>query len=109
MSGGGGAGAGVGFSAHPEKLGDAGDQLVAASTDVGSVKDALGKLGMSGEGTFGEYGAGDAAKAFWQAWQDELGVNVDALKDLGGKVHTTAANYSTTDHGVEQQYRPQGV
>ncbi|WP_030238120.1 type VII secretion target [Streptomyces sp. NRRL S-350] len=104
-----GDGAGAGFSAHPDKLGDAGDQLIAASTDVGSVKDALGKLGMSGEDTFGEYGAGDAAKAFWTAWQDELGVNVDALNDLGGKVHTTAANYSTTDHGVGQQYQQQGA
>ncbi|MEV7188758.1 type VII secretion target [Kitasatospora sp. NPDC093102] len=104
--------AGTGFSAHPEKLGDAGDQLITAGTDVGSVKHALGKLSMSGEGTFGEYGAGDAAKAFWQAWQawqDELGVNVDALKDLGGKVHTTAANYSNTDHGVGQQYQQQGA
>ncbi|WP_030059237.1 MULTISPECIES: hypothetical protein [Streptomyces] len=107
MSGGGGAGAG--FSAHPDKLGDAGDQLIAASTDVGSVKDTLGKLGMSGDGTFGDYGAGDAAKAFWTAWQDELGVNVDALNDLGGKVHTTAANYTTTDHGVGQQYQQQGA
>ncbi|MFH9355404.1 hypothetical protein [Kitasatospora sp. NPDC017646] len=107
MSGGDKGDVGVGFSAHPDKLGDAGDQLIAASTDVGSVKDTLGKLGMSGEDTFGEYGASDAAKAFWQAWQDELGVNVDALNDLGGKVHTTAANYTNTDHGVSQQYQYQ--
>ncbi|MFD8750229.1 hypothetical protein ACFV0O_04505 [Kitasatospora sp. NPDC059577] len=108
-SGSGGSGAGAGFSAHPDKLGDAGDQLVTASTDVGSVKDTLGTLGMSGEDTFGEYGAGDAAKAFWQAWQDELGVNVDALKDLGGRVHTTAANYTGTDHVVGEQCRQQGA
>ncbi|MFJ9696119.1 hypothetical protein [Kitasatospora sp. NPDC101183] len=98
-------GAGSGFSAHPEKLGDAGDQLIAAGGDVGSVKDVLGKLAMSGEDTFGEYGAGDAAKAFWSAWQDELDVNVDALKDLGGKVHGTVANYAATDNGVGRQYQ----
>ncbi|MFE4356757.1 hypothetical protein ACWDD9_20950 [Kitasatospora sp. NPDC001119] len=98
-------GAGTGFGAHPEKLGDAGDKLVAAGGDVGGVKAALDKLNMSDPAVLGEYGAGDAAKAFWQAWQDELQVNVDALKDLGGKVHTTAANYATTDHGVQQQYQ----
>ncbi|WP_380286520.1 hypothetical protein [Kitasatospora purpeofusca] len=59
---------------------------------------------MSDPAVFGEY-AGDAAKAFWQAWQDELQVNIDALSDLGGKVHTTAANYSSADHGVRQQYQ----
>ncbi|WP_031076877.1 hypothetical protein [Streptomyces sp. NRRL WC-3742] len=98
-------GAGPGFSAHPEKLGDAGDQLIAAGGDVGTVKDGLGKLAMSGEDTFGEYGAGEAAKAFWSAWQDELGVNVDALKELGGKVHDTRANYANTEAGVSRQYQ----
>ncbi|MFJ2865942.1 WXG100 family type VII secretion target [Kitasatospora sp. NPDC087314] len=97
-------GAGTGFSAHPEKLGDAGDRLITASTDVAGVKETLGKLNMSVPETFGEY-AGDAAKAFWSAWQDELQVNVDALSDLGGRVHTTAANYAKTDHGVQQQYQ----
>lgn len=31
--------------------------------------------------------------------------NVDALSDLGGKVHTTAANYAAADHGAQQQYQ----
>ncbi|WP_188299210.1 WXG100 family type VII secretion target [Streptomyces sp. CBMA156] len=97
-------GAGTGFSANPEKLGDAGDRLITAGTDVGGVKAILDKLNMSDPEVLGEY-AGEAAKAFWQAWQDELQVNVDALADLGGKVHTTVANYSATDHGVQQQYQ----
>ncbi|MFJ9845001.1 WXG100 family type VII secretion target [Kitasatospora sp. NPDC101155] len=101
-------GAGTGFGAHPDKLGDAGDRLIAAGQDVRSVKDTLGKLNMSDPAVLGEY-AGDAAKAFWSAWQDELGVNLDALTDLGGKVHTTAANYTTTDSGVEQQYQKPGA
>ncbi|WBP92043.1 WXG100 family type VII secretion target [Kitasatospora cathayae] len=97
-------GVGAGFGAHPEKLGDAGDKLVSASGDVSGVKETLGKLNMSDPAVFGDY-AGDAAKAFWSAWQDELQVNVDALSDLGGKVHTTAANYAQADHGVQQQYQ----
>ncbi|MFE7532148.1 hypothetical protein ACFU7Y_41595 [Kitasatospora sp. NPDC057542] len=75
---------------------------------MGGVKEILGKLNMSDPAVLGEY-AGDAAKAFWQAWQDELQVNVDALSDLGGRVHTTAANYAKTDHGVQQQYQQQGA
>ncbi|CAN3977402.1 WXG100 family type VII secretion target [Kitasatospora purpeofusca] len=97
-------GAGTGFGADPAKLGDAGDRLIAAGGDVGGVKAVLDRLNMSDAAVLGEY-AGDAAKAFWQAWQDELQVNIDALSDLGGKVHTTAANYSATDHGVRQQYQ----
>ncbi|MFE3875462.1 WXG100 family type VII secretion target [Kitasatospora sp. NPDC059146] len=97
-------GVGTGFSAHPEKLGDAGDRLITASGDVGGIKGTLDKLNMSDPATFGEY-AGDGAKAFWSAWQDELQVNIDALSDLGGKVHTTVANYAKADHGVQQQYQ----
>ncbi|MER6303403.1 hypothetical protein ABT247_28110 [Kitasatospora sp. NPDC001539] len=85
-----------------------GDRLIAAGQDVRSVKDALGKLNVSDPAVFGDH-AGDAVKTFWSAWQDELGVNLDALIDLGGKVHTTASNYATTDHGVEKQYQKPGA
>ncbi|MFG3053569.1 WXG100 family type VII secretion target [Kitasatospora sp. NPDC048239] len=93
---------GTGFTAHPGKLDSAADKLTAAGNDVGTIRDTLGRLSMSGEDTFGPYGAPDAAKAFWTAWQDELGVNTDALHDLGDKVRTTAANYAGVDGNVSQ-------
>ncbi|MFF2045292.1 WXG100 family type VII secretion target [Kitasatospora sp. NPDC058170] len=96
---------GTGFTAHPEKLDSAADKLTAAGKDVATIRDALGKLSMSGEDTFGPYGAPDAAKAFWSAWQDELGVNTDALHDLGDKVRTTAANYGSSDQHVSQHFQ----
>ncbi|WP_406207571.1 type VII secretion target [Kitasatospora sp. NBC_01560] len=94
--------AGPGFTAHPEKMDSAADKLTAAGTDVGTVRDALGRLSMSGEDTFGPYGAPEAAKAFWSAWQDELGVNTDALHDLGDKVRLSAANYGGVDGKISQ-------
>ncbi|MFD0275089.1 WXG100 family type VII secretion target [Kitasatospora sp. NPDC127111] len=93
---------GVGFTAHPEKLDSAADKLTNAGNDVGTVRDTLGRLTMSGEDTFGPYGAPEAAKAFWSAWQDELGVNTDALHDLGDKVRKTSANYSGVDGKISQ-------
>ncbi|MCX4745708.1 type VII secretion target [Kitasatospora sp. NBC_01287] len=93
---------GTGFSVHPDNLGSAGDQLTTAGDDVASTRDTLGRLDMSDADTFGEYGAPEAAKAFWSAWQDELGVNTDALHDLGNRVRTTAGNYSTSDQQISQ-------
>jgi uncharacterized protein YukE len=97
--------AGGGFTAHPAKLGTAADQLSTAGDEVASARDVLGPLDDSYAEAAGEYGAADALRAFWSAWQDELGVNVDALHDLGSRVQQTAANYSDADQQVAQQFR----
>lgn len=65
------------------------------AADVRAIVTALRKLPAGDENSFG--GALAAYQGFLAAWTDELGINADALDELGDKFTQAAAAYQHTD------------
>lgn len=88
---------GGGFAVENEELDSAAKNLDQAADDLGAVKDRLSHPLRFMEFEYGEYGVAGAALSFVTSWQDEAQVDIDALRELAGKLRQTSSNYRSNE------------
>ncbi|MFJ1756876.1 type VII secretion target [Kitasatospora sp. NPDC088134] len=88
------------FDVDHEALEECAKRLDRAGEDLEAVAGRFREAPHFDRDYFGDYGVPEAAAGFFARWQDERRLDIEALRELAGKVRQSAANYRDTDAAV---------
>jgi len=96
-------GGGTGFEATPDAMETQSKALTTGANELAAVLKSLQMLPCGSEGSFGEGGTAAAYTNFLTKWTAEMGVQVDALREVARAVHVSAANYDKLDGSLHPE------
>lgn len=100
-----GGGGRTDFEAIPESMEAQSRALTTAASELAAVPKSLQMLPCGSEDILGEGGAVAAYTNFLTKWTAEMGVQVDALREVARDVHVSAQNYDKLDRSLHPNPR----
>lgn len=94
------------FEATPASMETQSKALTTAASELAAVPKSLQMLPCGSEDIFGEGGAAEAYTKFISQWTPELGVQIDALREVARDVHVAAQNYDKLDNSLRPPKGP---